>query len=443
MKAEIFFMYNILINERGGLFMKILKLISTLLVFSLLSFSSKAVTLNAIMENVPDTLFIQELLPDFKAKTGIDVEFEIMGYGEMHPKMVPSLTSSTGSIDFMPVDFYWVGEFARAGWMLPLDDYIKKDNFDTSVYFDSMMKLVGEVEGTTYMLPFYNYAMGLTYRKDLVADSSHQAGFKAKYGMDLKEPTSWDEYMKQVSYFTKNGTEYGVVNQGSKADPIAMEWSNYLYANGGRFHDENWHGELTSDAAKQALKDYIHNLQDHGPIGAASFSFDEAFNVAAQGQAYSYITYNWFMPSYEDASQSSVVGKMALAPVPGNGSLNGAWGWAIPTSSPNADAAWEFIKWVESPEIVAKRALMGGAPTRSDAFNNAEVLAKYPHYGALNNILATAKNFPVFTYTPQFVEVMGTELSKAVIGEKSIDDALETMNSELEALAKKDGVYKN
>jgi len=436
-------MYTISINERGGLFMKILKLISTLLVFSLLSFSSKAVTLNAIMENVPDTLFIQELLPDFKAKTGIDVEFEIMGYGEMHPKMVPSLTSSTGSIDFMPVDFYWVGEFARAGWMLPLDDYIKKDNFDTSVYFDSMMKLVGEVEGTTYMLPFYNYAMGLTYRKDLVADSSHQAGFKAKYGMDLKEPTSWDEYMKQVSYFTKNGTEYGVVNQGSKADPIAMEWSNYLYANGGRFHDENWHGELTSDAAKQALKDYIHNLQDHGPVGAASFSFDEAFNVAAQGQAYSYLTYNWFMPSYEDSSQSAVVGKMALAPVPGNGSLNGAWGWAIPTSSPNAEAAWEFIKWVESPEIVAKRALMGGAPTRSDAFSNPEVLAKYPHYDALNRILASAKNFPVFTYTPQFVEVMGTELSKAVIGEKSIDDALATMNSELEALAKKDGVYKN
>ena len=184
-------------------------------------------------------------------------------------------------------------------------------------------------------------------------------------------------------------------------------------------------------------------MQDHGPIGAASFSFDEAFNVAAQGQAYSYITYNWFMPSYEDSSQSGVVGKMALAPVPGNGSLNGAWGWAIPTSSPNAEAAWEFIKWVESPEIVAKRALMGGAPTRSDAFNNPEVLAKYPHYDALNRILASAKNFPVFTYTPQFVEVMGTELSKAVIGEKSIDDALATMNSELEALAKKDGVYKN
>ena len=45
-----------------------------------------------------------------------------MGYGEMHPKLVPSLTASKGSYDFMPVDFYWVGEFDKAGWMMSLDD---------------------------------------------------------------------------------------------------------------------------------------------------------------------------------------------------------------------------------------------------------------------------------------------------------------------------------
>ena len=49
--------------------MKIIKYLSALLILSSMSFSSKAVTLNAIMENVPDTLFIQELLPDFKEKT--------------------------------------------------------------------------------------------------------------------------------------------------------------------------------------------------------------------------------------------------------------------------------------------------------------------------------------------------------------------------------------
>ena len=109
------------------------------------SFNANSVTLRAVMENVPDTKFIQELLPEFTEKTGIEVEFEVMGYGEMHPKLVPSLTASTGSYDFMPVDFYWVGEFDKAGWMMPLDDMIAKDGFDTSVYFNSLMELTGKV----------------------------------------------------------------------------------------------------------------------------------------------------------------------------------------------------------------------------------------------------------------------------------------------------------
>jgi len=412
-------------------------LISLLFIFNM---NANAVTLRAVMENVPDTGFIQELLPEFTAKTGIEVEFEVMGYGEMHPKLLPSLIASTGSYDFMPVDFYWVGEFDKAGWMMPLDDFIKKDEFDTSVYFDSLMDLTGRIGDTTYMLPFYNYAMGLTVRKDLLDDSSNQAKFEDKYGMELKLPTEWDEYLNQVEFFTdKDKGFYGVVNQGGKADPIAMEWSNYLFARGGDFHDDNWNGLLTSNNALEALKDYVSMVNNYGPLGAESFGFDEAFNVAAQGNAYSYLTYNFFLNSYNDPEQSAVVGKMELIPVPGEGGLNGAWGWSIPKSSPNAEAAWEFLKWVESPDIAKRRAALGGAPTRKDVFNDPDLNEQFDHYPLLKNLLATAKNFPLFTYTPQFVEVMGTELSKAVIGEQDPAVALKIMNDELEALAAKDG----
>lgn len=412
-------------------------LISLLFIFNM---NANAVTLRAVMENVPDTGFIQELLPEFTAKTGIEVEFEVMGYGEMHPKLVPSLIASTGSYDFMPVDFYWVGEFDKAGWMMSLDDFIKKDEFDTSVYFDSLMDLTGRIGDTTYMLPFYNYAMGLTVRKDLLDDSSNQAKFEDKYGMELKLPTEWDEYLNQVEFFTdKDKGFYGVVNQGGKADPIAMEWSNYLFARGGDFHDDNWNGLLTSNNALEALKDYVSMVNNYGPLGAESFGFDEAFNVAAQGNAYSYLTYNFFLNSYNDPEQSAVVGKMELIPVPGEGGLNGAWGWSIPKSSPNAEAAWEFLKWVESPDIAKRRAALGGAPTRKDVFNDPDLNEQFDHYPLLKDLLATAKNFPLFTYTPQFVEVMGTELSKAVIGEQDPAVALKIMNDELEALAAKDG----
>src|SRR3546814_1293259 len=73
-------------------------------------------------------------------------------------------------------------------------------------------------------------------------------------------------------------------------------------------------------------------------------------------------------------------------------SLNGAWGWAIPKSSPAPDAGWEFLKWVESAEITKERALAGGAPTRSGLFDDPQVNAKYPYYPALENLLAASHN---------------------------------------------------
>jgi ABC-type glycerol-3-phosphate transport system substrate-binding protein len=125
----------------------------------LLAAPAQAQTINILMESVPDTRFVQEVLPEFEQATGIDVELEVVNYAEMHTKLVPQLVSPTGSYHVIVVDFYWVGEFIKAGWLQPLDERIAADGFDTSVYFDSLMNLVGQVDGVTYMLPFYNYAM--------------------------------------------------------------------------------------------------------------------------------------------------------------------------------------------------------------------------------------------------------------------------------------------
>ncbi|MFZ5678083.1 MAG: ABC transporter substrate-binding protein [Pseudomonadota bacterium] len=411
-----------------------------------LSSPAFAETVNILMEGVPDTEYVKTLLPEFTKESGIDVNLEVVNYAEMHTKLVPQLVAPTGSYSAIVVDFYWVGEFTKAGWLQPLDERIKADNFDTSVYVPKLMDLVGRVDGTTYMLPFYNYAMGLLYRKDLLADEKNKTDFKAKYGFDLDVPKTWDEYLKQVEFFTKDGIN-GVVNQGLRPDPIAMEWSNYLFANGGEYHDADWKATLNNEAGVKAIEQYSTNVNKYGPVGSASFSFDEAFNVMAQGKAYSYITYNFFRAATDDPAKSAVVGKVEIMPVPGTeagkgGSLNGAWGWAIPKSSPNADAAWKFIKWVESPAIAKKRALQGGSPTRTDVFDDAEVNAKYPYAKALKEMLLTSHNFPVFTYTPQLVEVLGRELSLAVAGEKKPADALAAIETEMTELAKKDGKIK-
>jgi multiple sugar transport system substrate-binding protein len=405
-----------------------------------------AETVSILMEGVPDTEYVKTLLPEFKAKTGIDVNLEVVNYAEMHTKLVPQLVAPKGSYSAIVVDFYWVGEFTKAGWLAPLDDRIAADKIDTSVYVPKLMDLVGKVNGVTYMLPFYNYAMGLLYRKDLLENDKNKADFKALNGFDLAPPKTWDEYLKQVAFFTKDDM-HGVVNQGLRPDPIAMEWSNYLFANGEEYHDDDWRPTFNNEKGAAALDQYATNVNKYGPVGSASFSFDEAFNVMAQGKAYSYITYNFFRASIDDPSKSSVVGKVEIMPVPGptpgsGASLNGAWGWAIPKSSPNPDAAWTFLKWVESRDTAKKRALQGGSPTRTDVFDDAEVNSKYPYAQALKQMLLTSHNFPVFTYTPQLVEVLGRELSLAVAGEKKSPDALAAVQTEFIELAKKDGKLK-
>jgi multiple sugar transport system substrate-binding protein len=404
--------------------------------------TAHAETVSILMEAVPDTEYVRALVPEFEKATGIDVNLEVVNYAEMHTKLIPQLVARQGSYSAIVVDFYWVGEFTKAGWLQPLDERITADGFDTSVYVPALMDLVGKVEGTTYMLPFYNYAMGLLYRTDLLADEKNKADFQAKYGMELRKPETWDEYLKQVEFFTRDGT-YGVVNQGLRPDPIAMEWSNYLFANGGAYHD-NWKSTVNSEAGHRALEQYATNIEKYGPVGAASFSFDEAFNVMAQGQAYSYITYNFFRAAIDDPTKSQVVGKVEIMPVPGtepgkSGSLNGAWGWAIPKSSTNPEAAWQFLQWVESHDIAKRRALAGGSPTRSDVFDDPEVLAKYPHSAAMKTLLLESHNFPTFTYTPQFVELLGRELSLAVGREKTAEEALAQVATEFDELARKDG----
>ena len=97
--------------------------------------------------------------------------------------------------------------------------------------------------------------------------------------------------------------------------------------------------------------------------------------------------------------------------------------------------AWRLLE--------ARRALQGGSPTRVDVFDDPEVNAKYPYTGAMKDMLLTSHNFPVFTYTPQLVEVLGRELSLAVAGEKTSADALATAQTEFIELAKKDGKLKD
>ncbi len=415
-------------------------IIGMLLLWASVGFSG--VTLKALMEDVPETRIIEKLLPDFEAKTGIKVQFEIVQYSDMHAKLVPQLMSPNCQYDFLEVDNYWAGEFPAAGWLLDLGKYVKKDNFDISVYLPSMLKMVGYYKNKLYMIPMYNYAMGLIYRKDLLNNPELKEKWKKEYGTELALPNSVEGYVKLAAFMQKNAGVYGSAMQAQRGDPIVMEWCNYLFSVGGDFYDENWKPIINNDKGIKAVELYKKALKEAAPPGALSFNLDDSFRVMSQGKAFSMITYNWMLAQLDDPNSSKVAGKVALAPMPGGVGLNGGWGWAIPKNSAHKKEAWEFIKWVESFNIAKKRALAGGAPTRVDIFHDKDVLSKYPWYKDVEKLLAKAKPVPEFQYSAQMIEVTGRELSLACAGQKDTKKALDRVAKELAKLAKQAGLSK-
>lgn len=405
-----------------------------------LCLAQQQIVLRALMEDVPETRIIETLLPEFEKATGIKVEFEIMVYTGMYDKLVAQMLAPINAYDFIQVDFIWAGAFPALGWLEPLEPYVRASGFDLSPYLPSMLDLVGYYNGTLYMIPMYSYTMALIYRKDLLERDDLRAKYREMYGKELSVPNTLDEYLEVAKFMTDYAGVYGAAMQGMRGDPNFLEFANYLFAAGGDFIDENWNVVLNSPAGKRALSAYVRNIREVAPIGALNFNLDDTFRVMCAGEAWSFISYWWMVAQLQECP--AVAGRVAIAPVPGGVGVNGGWGWAIPWNSPNKEAAWKFISWVESKDIVLRRALMGHAPTRMDVFQHPEVLAKYPHYEDVLPIIAQSKKIPIFLFTAAMQDEVGKEISLACTGEKTIEQALEDAAKSLERLIREAGIKK-
>ena len=396
----------------------------------------EGVTINLLMEDVPDTESIEPLLPEFEAETGIKVVFEKVVYTVMHEKLVPQLMSGegNGSYDVLECDNYWVGEFVMAGWLYELDGYMADTpEIDLDDYIDAVVDMF-TVGDKTYFIPMWTYPMGIVYRTDVVDDPDFHAFYEEKTGQSWAFPPKdlfgYAEMAKVADEFTPDDM-YGVAMQGAKIDPLVMELTNYLYALGGDYYDRKaWKASFNSPEGRKALNVYKDLLENASQPGASGANFDDAFNVFGQGKAVFAITYNFLMPWLLDETNSIVADKVDFTELPGGGLLGG-WAWAIPKSAPNPDAAWEFIKWVERKKNQRARGMGGGMPTVKWIYEDPEFLEKYEFQKYAADIIASGKEVPVISQSTRMVEIIGENSSSAMVGDISIEEALKRADVEL------------
>jgi multiple sugar transport system substrate-binding protein len=397
-------------------------------------------TLNLLMEDLLETTIIEDLLPEFTDLTGITVNFEKVVYGVMHEKLVPQLAAGAGngSYDVLEVDFYWVYEFARSGWVEDLGQRIADSNgqMDLSRYVPAILDINSTVDGKTFYIPMYPYPMGLIYREDLLNDAAFQSAYKAQTGNDLVLPDSVEDYVAMAAAVSAmNQGVYGAAMQAQQVDPIVMEFCNFLYGLGGDYYNaEMTEPAINNETGVKAAELYAQCVNTAAQPGAAGADLNDTMATYSQGKAFSMISYMFMLSVFNDDEASKVKGVNTMTVMPGGHGLTGAWSWGLPISSPNPDAGWEFIKWVESPEIAMKRALAGGVPAQEAPYENQEFLTKYPWMPQAKEMIASGEGLPPVTKQAQLVEIMGRHLSDVVSGAKSPREGMDAAAEELKGL---------
>lgn len=371
-----------------------------------------------LMEEVPDTAIVQKMVDSFnKEHPDITIDIQSMNYGQMRDKLITSFLAPTPTYDLIVTDSPWMYDFAKGGYLKPLDSRLDSvaSDYDYKDFTEPLRK-IGEVDGKTYGIPFYNYALGIIYRKDLFKDAN------------ISVPTTLDEYVDDAKALT-NKEHAGVAMQPQRGDKIFWEWANFLLAAGGSITDADNKVTLDSPEARTALKKYIEVYKNAAPANSLNWEFDQAQRAVASGKAAMMTSYNWMLPSLNDPDgpAGDLAGKFALAKFPGDKSVLASWDWSIPSNSSASDAAWTFINWITSPKQGKQRVIEGGAPVRSSTLKDHEVWEKGPgeaYFTTLQSILEKAEPLGVGPHAGQMVDDIGTELNSAVAGSKTVDEAI-------------------
>lgn len=374
-------------------------------------------TLRVLMEGVPDTDIVKGLLADFnKDYPKIDVQIEPIAYDQIRDKLVASFQASKPIYDIAIIDNPWVGDFARAGFIKPLDDLINSTEGYDYEDFSAPLRSIGEVDGKIYGVPFYNYALGLIYRKDLFAEAG------------LSEPASLED-LAAAAKKLNSGLRSGIAMQPQRGYKAFEEWGNYLFAAGGSVYGSDDKVNLSTPEAKKALETYIAMFKSSAPKNSLNWAFDEALRAVSSDKAAMMVSYNWMLPTLNKAggSAGALAGKFKLATMPGGKQVLGSWDWAIPANSKVSDAAWAFISWLTSKAGETARVSAGGAPVRTSvlsdpALSNTGGGAEY--YVTVAKILGNSEPMCLGSNCDEMINAVGTELNSAIAGKKSVDAAL-------------------
>lgn len=400
-------------------------------------------SVNVVMVNNPQMVELQKLTAKhFTKKTGIEVNFTVLPENEVRDKISQDFANQAGQYDVATISNFEVPFYAGNDWLLPLDEYAADDaKFDQEDVLAPMRESLTAEDGKLYAEPFYGESSFLMYRKDVFAEN----------GLKMPDKPTWQQVADLAAEV--DGAEPGMKGICLRGLPgwgeVIAPLTTVVNTMGGTWFDENWEAQLSSPEFTKAVKFYVDLVREHGEAGAAQSGYAECLNNLTQGKTAMWYDATAATGSLE-AADSPVRGKIGYAPAPVDKTESSGWlytwAWGVQKASERPENAWKFISWASSKEyeeLVGRELGWANAPAgkRASTYSNPDYLKAAGSFADITReaIEGADPRDPgtqprpapgiQFVGIPEFSDLgtkVSQEISSAIAGKQSVEDALES-----------------
>lgn len=342
----------------------------------------------------PDLM--RKMFDEFEKKNpGVKIEIETGGAtSELQRQYLSTvLNAKDSAIDVYMIDIINPMQYARAGWLEPLDSHLGGEAATIMRNYLPAYANANVVDGKIVALPAFADAQFLYYRKDLFD----------KHG--VKAPQTWDELatgLKKILDAEKNPAINGVATTGAAIEGAVCTFLKPYWSQGKEFNDAQGRMTLDKAAAVKGVEMWL-SLVDRGVMqkNIGEVRPADMVNAFKAGNLLAMVNWGFAWDQLQTAADSTVKGKVGVLPLPAmaggkSATCIGGWQWAVSAFSKNKPAAARLVRHMSSPDVAKFLAIEGSLlPVFPGTYSDPAVLAKLPHYKDALPVIQAAKGRPM------------------------------------------------
>ncbi len=392
---------------------------------------------------------VMQILPEFTAQTGIEVEVDQLPYLKMRERQTLELAQDEGEYDLIAYVVFSQADYVYADQLENLAKYfmnpaLSDPSYDASDLIDGYVYNIGfaggdkgylsGATGSLFGLPYGSETSVLGYRKDIFE----------KHGLDV--PQTYEEMLALACQIPELESGMGgLASRAASGHHAAHAYLLHLNPLGGGIFDDQWN-PIMNNAEGVAAAEALKQIVDCGPEGATNFGFGEALGSFLNGDTAMFLDTTVVAGQIDNPDKSKVVGKVGWALHPmgtERASQTGGFGIGIPANAENKDAAFLLMQWLTSKEGDKLVAMAGGNPSRFSTHADADVNAKYPHMATFGEALQHADPDwrPIIPVWGKINADLGTTLSKVLTEDLDIQEALDGVAERTRVVMEEAGYY--